>query len=560
MSKQYNDSIRVASKRIQWERDDVASKIVDFEQARHKQSQRQFAIQQPVSRSTLQHWLARKESIDASPILIEFLESPIGTAFLHRIVTAAHFAFTKDGVASIHNVSTFLNLSGLSPFVASSYSTQQRVSNKMDDSMIEFEEFVRPKLSQNMPAKKISLAEDETFHPQICAVSMEPISNFIIVEKYVENRESKTWNTVVLQALRDLPVEVIQVTSDEGRGLINHTIKGLNAHHSSDCFHVPHEIGKGTSGALASAVKKAEKEYETTVKQTQKEVGLKENYDNQPKRPPGRRPGFEKKIELAKENEHQAKSNLEVSRQNQETVRNAKAEIGKVYHPYNNTETGAKQDSQKVSELLESCFKNINEATKDLSDRCKQRVEKAHRVVKNMVATIAFFFRMIDLYMDNMQILDRDRQLMHDYLIPGFYLRQVARKEKDAERKSRISEMSHELLSILTQQDGPFSEYTENDIKILEKAAEECAQIFQRSSSCVEGRNAQLSLRHHGIHKLSDRSLKAQTIVHNYYRRNRDGTTPAERLFEAKHIDLFKWLLEKMDYPAWPRDRLRKAA
>lgn len=559
MSKQYNDSIRVASERIQWERDDVASKIVDFEQARHKQSQRQFAIEQGVCRSTLQHWLARKESIDASPILIEFLESPIGTAFLHRIVTAAHFVFTKDGVASIHNVSTFLNLSGLSPFVASSYSTQQRISNKMDDSMIEFEEFVRPELSQNMPAKKISLAEDETFHPQICAVSMEPVSNFIIVEKYVDNREGETWNAVVLQALRDLPVEVIQVASDEGRGLINHTIKGLNAHHSSDCFHVPHEIGKGTSGALASAVKKAEKEYETIVKQSQKEVDLKENYDNQPKRPPGRRPGFEKKIELAKENEHQAKSNLEVSRQNQETVCNAKAEIGKVYHPYN-TETGAKQDSQKVSELLESCFENINEATKDLSDRCKQRVEKAHRVVKNMVATIAFFFRMIDLYMDNMQILDRDRQLMHDYLIPGFYLRQVARKEKDAERKSRISEMSQELLSILTQQDGPFSEYTENDIKILEKAAEECAQIFQRSSSCVEGRNAQLSLRHHGIHKLSDRSLKAQTIVHNYYRRNRDGTTPAERFFEAKHIDLFEWLLEKMDYPARPQHRLRKAA
>lgn len=537
----------------------MASKIVDFVQARHKQSQRQFAIEQGVCRSTLQHWLARKESIDASPILIEFLESPTGTAFLHRIVTAAHFVFTKDGVASIHNVSTFLNLSGLSPFVASSYSTQQRVSNKMDDSMIEFEESVRPELSQNMPAKKISLTEDETFHPQICAVSMEPVSNFIIVEKYVDNREGETWNAVVLQALRDLPVEVIQVASDEGRGLINHTIKGLNAHHSSDCFHVPHEIGKGTSGALAAAVKKAEKEYETIVKQSQKEVDLKENYDNQPKRPPGRRPGFEKKIKLAKENEHQAKSNLEVSRQNQETVRNAKAEIGKVYHPYN-TETGAKQDSQKVSELLESCFENINEATKDLSDRCKQRVEKAHRVVKNMVATIAFFFRMIDLYMDNMQIIDRDRQLMHDYLIPGFYLRQVARKEKDAERKSRISEMSQELLSILTQQDGPFSEYTENDIKILEKAAEECAQIFQRSSSCVEGRNAQLSLRHHGIHKLSDRSLKAQTIVHNYYRRNRDGTTPAERFFKAKRIDLFEWLLEKMDYPARPQHRLRKAA
>lgn len=48
--------------------------------------------------------------------------------------------------------------------------------------------------------------------------------------------------------------------------------------------------------------------------------------------------------------------------------------------------------------------------------------------------------------MDNLQISDKERQLMHKYLIPGFYLQKVARKE--------------------------------NDIKMLEKAAEECAQIF----------------------------------------------------------------------------------
>ena len=46
MSKLYNDSVQVASEKIQWQRDDVAAKIVDFQQARDKQSQRQFAIEQ----------------------------------------------------------------------------------------------------------------------------------------------------------------------------------------------------------------------------------------------------------------------------------------------------------------------------------------------------------------------------------------------------------------------------------------------------------------------------------------------------------------------------------
>lgn len=167
---------------------------------------------------------------------------------------------------------------------------------------------------------------------------------------------------------------------------------------------------------------------------------------------------------------------------------------------------------------------------------------------------------MINLYMDNLGISERERQLMHDYLIPGFYLQQVARKEKDALQKDIISEKSKELLSILSDRDGPFADYCDDDIIALKKAAKECSHIFQRSSSCVEGRNAQLSLRHHGIHRLSDQHLKALTVVHNYYIKSRDGTTPAERFFEAKHKDLFEWLLDNMNYPARPRKRLANAA
>jgi hypothetical protein len=53
----------------------------------------------------------------------------------------------------------------------------------------------------------------------------------------------------------------------------------------------------------------------------------------------------------------------------------------------------------------------------------------------------------------------------------------------------------------------------------------ECADLFQRSSSAVEGRNGQLSLHHHGRHRLSDRKLAALTAVHNFHIRRADGTT-----------------------------------
>ena len=83
----------------------------------------------------------------------------------------------------------------------------------------------------------------------------------------------------------------------------------------------------------------------------------------------------------------------------------------------------------------------------------------------------------------------------------------------------------------------------------LETAAKTAANYFQRSSSCVEGRNGYLSLRHDGLHKFSDRKLGAMTVIHNDYIKRADGTTAADRFFEKKGWDLFEYLLKKMPYP-----------
>lgn len=559
MSIEYIESDKVATSKNQWNRSDVISKVIEFENCKETKSQRKFSDSQGVARTTLQYWLKRKSDIDASPALIFFFESPDGLAFLHRLITAAHLEFCKHGVASIRNIANFLDLCGLSPFVATSFSSQRNISNKMDTELISFGIEESKRLAEQMPAKMVTLCEDETFHPEVCLVAMDAVSNYIFTEKYVEKRDGATWNKTIQEALCGLPVKVVQVAGDEGRGLVNHVKKGLNVHHSSDCFHVPHEIGKGTSGALASEIRSAEKNHETAVKQTQKEEQRKVKFEDKPKRPRGRRPDFEKRIEEAKQVEEEAKAALQQARENQEIVRTAKAEIGKVYHPFA-PETGACQDKNKVKELLESCFDRIDDATSHLSERCRDRVEKAHRVVKNMVATIAFFFLTVDQHMESHDISTEEKTLMKGILIPGYYLDMAAEKEKDIERKGIIKGKSDELMSLVSQRDSPFSSFSPERITVLQKIAEECAQIFQRSSSCVEGRNAQLSLRHHGIHRLSDKHLQAQTVIHNFYVKRNNGSTAAVRFFEAKHRDVFDSLLNRMDYPVRPRKRLKKAA
>ncbi|MCP4146959.1 MAG: hypothetical protein GY757_04330, partial [bacterium] len=217
----------------------------------------------------------------------------------------------------------------------------------MDKELIKFGKSERDRFAAHMPSKTITLAEDETFHPKICLVAIEAVSNFIILEKYVQNRDGATWNASVEEALAGLPIKVIQVTSDQGSGLLNHVKKGLGVHHSSDIFHVSYEIGKGTSGPLASEIRRAEQTLLTEEKQVERIKSTKHRYDNQERRPVGRRPGFEKRIDLAKKDRKHAEDELQEARENQETVRVSRKNIGHVYHPYDPL-TGKKQDASSV--------------------------------------------------------------------------------------------------------------------------------------------------------------------------------------------------------------------
>ena len=110
------------AKEKRWTREEIAEKMAELEQvSQGTSSQRQLAEELEIPRTTLQHWLKRKESIDADPEVVAFFESPTGVAFLHRLVLAAHFVMTLVGPCGIRQVCLFLELSGLDRFVAASY-------------------------------------------------------------------------------------------------------------------------------------------------------------------------------------------------------------------------------------------------------------------------------------------------------------------------------------------------------------------------------------------------------------------------------------------------------
>ncbi|MBF0236687.1 MAG: hypothetical protein HQM12_03195 [SAR324 cluster bacterium] len=107
------------------------------------------------------------------------------------------------------------------------------------------------RLSTGMSPRQITLLEDETFHgDKICLVGLEAVSNFIVLEAYAANRDGKTWTETLNQALQEMDVQVVQVGSDEGKGLLNHITQGLSAHHSPDLFHPLQDLSRATTLAL----------------------------------------------------------------------------------------------------------------------------------------------------------------------------------------------------------------------------------------------------------------------------------------------------------------------
>ena len=72
-------------------------------------------------------------------------------------------------------------------------------------------------------------------------------------------------------------------------------------------------------------------------------------------------------------------------------------------------------------------------------------------------------------------------------------------------------------------------------------------QVFQRTSSAVEGRNGSLAQMQHNQRGLPKHRYKVWAVLHNFDCRAADGTTPAARFFRRTFPDLFETVLAQKE-------------
>ena len=417
------------------------------------------------------------------------------------------------------------------------------------------------RLAKDMPAQAITLAKDETFTGGLCLVAIEPKSNYIVLEQEAPGRDQDTWHALMEQALAGLNCQVIQSTSDEAPGLLAYVAHHLGAHHSPDVFHVQHELVKAVSGPMATkqrAAAKAATEAQERLEQGQGQ--LQGASDASEKRGPGRPPKATASLEQLEQEAQAARLEHQRLSAQREQVAQSIRTIGQAYH-FVDLERGVRRNGQLIAADIHAQMDTIRRVAQHegLSQTCLERIDKAERVVPKMQATIEFVSGYVRQQVRQLDLTPLGSYAMHAHLMPSFYLERVA-QTRTVSVGEPLRELAKRLRAPLFEPGGAFAELSEAQQSQLNQQAKELAEVFQRSSSNVEGRNGYLSLRNHQLRGL-DRPRKrgCLTAIHNFFLTRADGTTAAERFFGQKPRSMFAAILASVDLPPAPLSPPRRA-
>jgi len=515
-------------------------------------SQRAYAREHDIPRSTLGYWLRRETPADLDADLDRFFRGTAGEAFLRRLVLAADLVFHHQAACGLRCLGQFFRLAQLDRWVAPSYGALHTLDAHLQADLATFGDEEQRRLAAQMTPRKVTLTGDENFHgPHMCLVAIEPVSNFLLVECYRDRRDADTWTQAIRDSLRDLPVEVLLLTSDRAKGLLRCAREGLAVLHSPDLFHGQRDLLRPLLLPLQRPIQQAQKELE---KATQHTARVESKLAATPG--PPARAQVEELIEAVRR-EQEVAAKLPPAQEHKEQAVQAVRGVGDDYHPFD-PETGRPVTPEQVEQRLRQHVAELEKVAQEagLGERPQEALTKAQSWLGTLVAVVAWFWVQARQQVEALGLSAEQEQVVYECLLAGQYWEGAAHRARDPEERQRLKALAERLQQEAWRAGGALAMLAEPARQEVARVARQCAGLFSRSSSCVEGRNGRLSLHHHGQGRLSTAKLKALTVVHNYVVKRADGTTAAERFFGVKPREAFGWLLERM--PDLPRPAAKR--
>jgi uncharacterized protein DUF6399 len=227
--------------------------------------------------------------------------------------------------------------------------------------------------------------------------------------------------------------------------------------------------------------------------------------------------------------------------------------IGHAYH-FVDLERGGRRNGTLIAGDIHTQLQTIRTIAQqaDLSQVCLKRIEKAERVMPKMQATIEFVSGYVRQQVSQLALSQPASYAMHAHLIPSYYLERVA-ATRTVTAGAPLRALAERLRTPLFASGGALGALSPGEQDTLKTIAGRLAEVFQRSSSNVEGRNGYLALRNHQLRGLDHpRKRACLTAIHNFFLTRADGTTAAERFFGQKPRSMFAAILASVAIPPAP--------
>ena len=173
--------------------------------------------------------------------------------------------------------------------------------------------------------------------------------------------------------------------------------------------------------------------------------------------------------------------------------------ISQAYHLVD-LERGVRRNGHLIAANIHAHLDTIRGVAQHegLSQSGLDRIDKAERMVPKMKATIDFVSGYVRDQVRRLDLAPLASYAMHAHLIPSFYLERVA-KTRTLSAGEPLRELAARLRTPLFGSGGRLTELSPTEQSQLMQQAKELAEVCQRSSSNVEGRNGYLSLRNHQL-------------------------------------------------------------
>ena len=453
----------------------------------------------------------------------EFFESENGQEWLIKLVVAIVMVFGIMCNIGAERLSLFFSLLSITAFIGVSARSIGRIEEVIECAIEEYRIAYDEKIKKAASNIDIIAGADETFFKDLMVlVLMDVNSGFILCEKLENDRKHKTWEKLAMTWLPHFK-NVYCMVSDRAKALIklaNDTIKKLSV---PDLFHLMQDVSKAIGRPIAMKIVSANKE-------------IQENHLNTAKT----------KV-LSK-----ARDALELV---QKEYRKHFRKLSTSLHPFK-ISTSIPHNTESAKKEMQDSLCKIKKIKDDLSILdSKDAVGKANRQIPNATAQIDLWWNMVKSSLSGSHLNNEQREWLVDYHLPCAYWQKQIKKTDSMKIKELYILSFQNSKKLLDSHHLTPSMKSNDDEKLWNDWANEMCGFFQRTSSAIEGRNGWLSQMHFCGRGLSEKRLKSQTTIHNYFLKRDDGTTACERLSGIKPECLFEFILKKFD--SLPHSRVK---